>query len=312
MARKPRLHVPGALYHVILRGNARQDIFFTPADRTACYELLAEGVRRFGYRVHAFCLMTNHMHLALQAGEESLSRGMQNLAFRHTRHVNAARKRVGHLFEGRYKAFLVDEDRYGLQLVRYIHLNPVRAGMTARVDDYPWSGHRAYLDQESLPWLTTEWVLGQFGSAAGIARRRYARFVADGAEEPHRDDLYGGDRDPRVVGEEDFIARTVPAEVQRPRPPTLAAIVALVCRDGELTPEQLVAPGRARKPARARTAAAWLALRTGAATLVELGALTGRDASTFSHGVTALEAAAERDPAVRAWLEELRYSVIQA
>jgi len=95
MARKPRLHIPGALYHVILRGNARQDIFFTPEDRGAFYELLAEGVRRFGYRVHAFCLMSNHVHLALQAGDESLSRGLQNLAFRYTRHVNTARKRAG-------------------------------------------------------------------------------------------------------------------------------------------------------------------------------------------------------------------------
>ena len=127
MARKPRLHIPGGLYHVILRGNAQQDVFFTPADRRCFYELLTEGTARFDYRVHAFCLMTNHLHLALQVGDLELSAGMQNLSFRYTRYLNTRLNRVGHLFQGRFKAFLVDQDRYGLALVRYLHLNPVRA-----------------------------------------------------------------------------------------------------------------------------------------------------------------------------------------
>jgi REP element-mobilizing transposase RayT len=101
MARKPRLHVPGGLYHVILRGNARQDIFFSPQDRRFFYELLQDGVSRFGYRIHAFCLMTNHVHLALQTGDQILSAGMQNLSFRYTRYANSRLQRVGHLFQGR-------------------------------------------------------------------------------------------------------------------------------------------------------------------------------------------------------------------
>ncbi len=312
MARKPRLHIPGALYHVILRGNAQADIFFGQQDRFAFYDLLAEGVRRFGYRVHAFCLMTNHVHLALQAGDESLSRGMQNLGFRYTRHVNAGRKRAGHLFEGRYKAFLVDQDSYGLELVRYLHLNPVRSGMVGDAADYPWSAHRAYLGQESLAWLTTDWVLGQFGSTVGIARRRYARFVADGASQGHRADLYGGEHDSRVVGQEDFVARSVSVEILGTRPPTLAALMNLVCKDSALTPTQLAAAGRTRAPARARAAVAWLCIRTGAGTLVEIAATTGRDASTLSHGMAALAAEAERDPGTRAWLDKLLNAAMQA
>lgn len=312
MARKLRLHIPGALYHVILRGNARQDIFFTPEDRGAFYGLLAEGVRRFGYRVHAFCLMGNHVHLALQAGDEPLSRGLQNLAFRYTRHINTARQRAGHLFEGRYKAFLVDQDAYGLELVRYIHLNPVRAGMVADAAEYPWSGHRATLGQEVLDWFTTDWVLGQFGATAGVARRRYARFVAEGAGEGHRDDLYGGERDSRVVGNEEFVARSVPSDAIREKPPELKAIVATVCWAEGLTPEQIFEPGRSRQPSRARSAIAWLAVRTGAATLVEVAAMSGRDASTLSHGVAALEATAAREPKVSQWLDGLRNAVMQA
>ena len=158
MARKPRLHVPGGLYHVILRGNARQDVFFTAGDRNYFYELLAEGVTRFGYRVHAFCLMSNHVHLALQVGDRELSAGMQNLSFRYTRYLNARRKQVGHVFQGRFKAFLVNQDRYGLALVRYLHLNPVRAKVVRTAGAYAWSSHRAYLGEEDLPWLTMEWV----------------------------------------------------------------------------------------------------------------------------------------------------------
>ena len=94
MARKPRLHIPGALYHVILRGNAKQDIFFSAQDRNFFCSLLEHGTARFGYRAHAFCLMTNHVHLAWQSGERTLSEGMQNLAFRYTRYVTAGSKRV--------------------------------------------------------------------------------------------------------------------------------------------------------------------------------------------------------------------------
>ena len=129
MARKPRVHVPGGIYHVMLRGNGGQDIFFEPEDRGEIYRLLGEGTARFEYRVHAYCLMSNHLHLAVEVGRIPLSRGMQNLAFRYTRWINRREKRMGHLFQGRYRALLVDRDAYLLELVRYIHLNPVRAGL---------------------------------------------------------------------------------------------------------------------------------------------------------------------------------------
>jgi REP element-mobilizing transposase RayT len=115
MARKPRLHYPGAFYHVILRGNFRQDTFL---------------VERYRYRIHAFCLMSNHVHLAIQVGVVPLSRIMQNFCFRYTRWLNQQQERVGHLFQGRYKAVLLDADSYLLELTRYIHLNP--AGGTRR------------------------------------------------------------------------------------------------------------------------------------------------------------------------------------
>ena len=200
MARKPRVHVTGGTYHVMLRGNGGQDIFFEREDRGELFQLLAEGTARFDYRVHAYCLMSNHLHLALEVGRIPLSRGMQNLAFRYTRWINRRERRMGHLFQGRYKALLVDRDAYLLELVRYIHLNPVRAGLISDPLDYPWSGHRAYLGQEEVAWLSTDWVLSQFDERRGIARRRYRAFVRAGTDEGYRDEFHSGAENPRVLG----------------------------------------------------------------------------------------------------------------
>lgn len=267
MARKPRLHVAGGLYHVILRGNARQDVFLTPGDRHFFYELLAEGIVRFGYRVHAFCLMTNHLHLALQVGDRELSAGLQNLSLRYTRYLNTRLTRVGHVFQGRFKAYLVDQDRYGLALVRYLHLNPVRARMVRAPAAYPWSSHRAYLGEADLPWLTTDWVLGQFGSRIGRARQRFAEFVEAGRVEGHSDLFYGSQTDARVVGEEDFVTKLMPRQARQARPPSLSAIVEQVCRSASMSEAALKATGKGRAQSQARALIGWLALKSKAATL---------------------------------------------
>ena len=312
MARKSRLHVPGGLYHVILRGNARQEIFFSAEDRTRFYELIEEGVTRFGYRVHAFCLMTNHLHLALQAGEQPLSAGMQNLAFRYTRHINARRKRAGHLFEGRFKAFLVDRDRYGLALVRYIHLNPVRARMVKQPSAYAYSSHRAYLGKETLPWLTTDWVLGQFAPRVNLARSRYVRFIDAGKAEGHNETFYGGHADARVIGEEDFVKTILKSRPVHRRAPSMAKILAHVCRNYRLQQTVLLAPGRARLPADARAIVSWLALKTKAATLTALAQQFGRDISTVSHAHSRLEERSRKSATFAKALKKHLYAISQA
>ena len=175
MARKPRIHLDGALYHVMLRGNGGQSIFLVDDDRDAFEALVAEGVSRFGHRIHAFCWMGNHVHLAIQVADTPLSKIMQNIAFRYTRFINRRAQRIGHLFQGRFKALLVDADSYLLELVRYIHLNPVRAKLVADPADYRWSGHLAYLGKTHKEWLTTDWVLSQFAPASGAAERNGVR-----------------------------------------------------------------------------------------------------------------------------------------
>jgi putative transposase len=312
MARKPRLHAPGGLYHVILRGNARQDVFFTAADRQYFYDLLAEGVTRFGYRVHAFCLMTNHLHLALQAGELSLSRGMQNLSFRYTRYLNTRLKRVGHVFQGRFKAFLVDQDRYGLALVRYIHLNPVRAGMVRLASAYAFSSHRAYLGREVLPWLSTDWVLGQFATRQSTARERFAAYVHAGREDGHLPLFYGGQDDSRVVGEVDFLTGVLKSSERPVKPPALPRLIEHVCRASGLRPADLRAPGRNRHLAQARTLVAWLAVQARSCTIATVAHHFSRDPSTLSHLVARLEKASRSSVTVSETLRKHLNTVIQA
>jgi REP element-mobilizing transposase RayT len=292
----------------MLRGNDRQAVFFDDQDRARLLALVEEGVARFGHRVHAFCLMSNHLHLAVQVADVPLAKVVQNLAFRYTRWVNRRQGRVGHLFQGRYKALLVDGDAYVLSLVRYIHLNPVRAGLVEEPADYPWSGHRAYLGLESLPWLTTAWVLGQFGEEEGAARRRYGEFVGAGLAEGHREEFHRGGDDPRVLGPDDFLRRTLsgPAAADGAGT-TLDALVARVAAAYGLSVDTLAARGRERRPAEARAVAAALAVEAGAATLSELARRFQRDVATLSEAVQGVRDRLRHSPELRE-----RYAALRA
>lgn len=287
MARKPRVHMPGGFYHVILRGNSGQNIFIDDEDRYRLYLLLQEGIERYEHRIHAFCLMTNHIHLALQVAKIPLSKIIQNLSFRYTRWFNRKRRRVGHLFQGRYKAVLVDAETYLLALVRYIHLNPVRAKLADEPRQYPWSGHPAYLGVEALPWLTTDWVLGRFGKGLAVARRRYDLFVQNGRGEGYRKEFHGGSQDARVLGDDTFVERALASAPDRkPRKPE--PLKQLIERVGDrygLTLREMRGPGQIRRIAEARGVVGWLALETSSANLKMVAEALRRDATTLSVAV---------------------------
>jgi REP element-mobilizing transposase RayT len=303
MARKPRIHLPGGLYHVILRGNGGQPVFLSDADRYRFYLLLQEGTCRFGYRVHAFCLMTTHIHLALQVGDIPLSRGMQNLSFRYTRWINWREKRTGHLFQGRYKAILVDGDSYLLELARYIHLNPVRAGMVKDPEDYPWSGHRAYLGDEFLPWLTTDWMLGQFGKSVAKARAGYRAFVLDGLGEEHRPEFHGGGEDPRVLGDDNFVDQCLSDSGGMRLRLTAKEIADRVCLAYNIDEGTLKTQSQQRVFSEARAVVGWLARELGCVTLSEVGKHVNRDVGSISSSVRRLSERMQEAPelADRVW-----------
>ena len=307
MARKPRIHLPGGLYHVIFRGNGGQPVFLGEDDRSRFYLLLQEGTIRFGYRVHAFCLMTNHIHLALQCGDLPLQQGMQNLSFRYTRWINRRTKRTGHLFQGRYKAVLVDSDSYLLELVRYIHLNPVRAGMVKTPDDYLWSSHHAYMGRETLPWLTTKWALSQFGESADSAQTCYGNFVLDSLDGGHRPDFHGkGETDSRLLGDDSFLEKCLVGSNRLPLRVNVQEIVAEVCRTYIIDEAVIKTASQNRKNAEARAVAGWLAKEMGCGTLSEVGMLVNRDVGSMSSAVRRLSDRMVNDPQLAVQMQKLK------
>lgn len=181
MTRPLRIEFAGALYHVTSRGDRQQPIFLNDGDRHAWLRILAAVCTRFRWSIHAFCLMENHYHMLVETPEANLGRGMRQLNGEYTQRFNFRNATVGHLFQGRYKAILVQRQTYLLELSRYVVLNPVRAGMVATPYGWPWSSYRMTCSDTPAPaWLATDWLLSQFGAQRSEAVRQYRRFVADG------------------------------------------------------------------------------------------------------------------------------------
>jgi len=186
MARPIRIEYPGAVYHITARGNAQEAIYQTDADRYRFLELLEEACKRYQWSVYAYCLMDNHYHLLVETRESTLSKGMRHINGVYTQWFNYTRKqrRYGHVFQGRFKAILVDKESYLLELCRYVVLNPLRAKMVKQSIDYPWSSYRATIGYyETDEWLDKDWVLSQFGKQKKRAIEKYQSFIEDGIGE---------------------------------------------------------------------------------------------------------------------------------
>lgn len=180
MSRPLRIEYPGAFYHVTSRGNEQKDVFKSQKDREKFLDYLASATERYGAIVHAYCLMSNHYRLLLETPVGNLSQIMRHINGAYTTYFNIKRKRAGHLFQGRYKAILVEFDEYAMELTRYLHLNPVRAGMVARPEEYCWSCYQSYIGLRPSPdWLRLEAILAYFGHGAANVKQRYRNFVED-------------------------------------------------------------------------------------------------------------------------------------
>jgi REP element-mobilizing transposase RayT len=205
MARPLRIEFPGAFYHVMNRGNTGMNIYRSKRDREKFLEYVGEAVKRYGIKVHTFCLMTTHYHFLIETPHANLSQAIKWINVGYAVYFNRKRRRFGHLFQGRFKAVLVDADEYLKQLSRYIHLNPVRARMVEHCRDYPWSSYRALSGYAASPeWLETDWLLSLFGEDRGTAKKRYRNFVElveNGKIENPSDDVVGG----VVLGRDDFV-----------------------------------------------------------------------------------------------------------
>ncbi len=210
MARPLRIEFPGAVYHVTARGDGRGAIFRDDADRSAFLEILGRTAAFRGWLCHAYCLMGNHYHLLIETPEANLSRGMRSLNGEYTQAFNRRHNRPGHVFQGRFKAVLVEKEAHLLELCRYVVLNPVRARhmKVFGPGGWPWSSYRATAGREAAPaFLTVEWILSRFGGGEKDSRRRYARFVAQGKGVPPDLPVAKGGF---ILGGDDFIESVKP------------------------------------------------------------------------------------------------------
>ena len=278
MARPLRIEYPGALYHVTARGNAREDIFVDEADRVAFLEVYAHVSDRFHWCCHAYCLMSNHYHWVIETPDGNLAQGMRQLNGVYTQRFNRRHGRTGHVFQGRYRALLVERDAYLLELSRYVVLNPVRAGMVRSAREWPWSSYRALAGQAAkAPWLTTDWVLSQFGQRRREAEQAYRNFVSEGREQPS---IWEQVKGQLYLGSEPFIRR-----VQK-RISARQDLSEIPRAQRRLRPKPLSSYGQGREDPKASMVRAFA---SGGYTLKEIGAHFGVHYSTVSRAVKSHE-----------------------
>ena len=248
MSRHPRIHAPGLLYHLIARGNNGQRIFLREGDYEAFLKALETARQRHAFFVYAYVLMPNHFHLLAEVGDVSTGRLMQALLTSYARWFNRAHGRRGHVFQGRYKAVVCDRDSYLLELVRYIHLNPVRAGLVRNPGAWKWSGHNEYLGRARRGLIDPGPVRGELASP-----HQYEAFLWEGLKGGYRPEWHPGDAAP-FLGDEAFVTRVAkagkPSPSRRPRP--MEVLLKEVARRAGLDADTLLHRGRSAAIVEAR------------------------------------------------------------
>lgn len=279
MARRPRLLAPGVLYHVLARGNHKQRTFLTDTDYRAYLERLSRYRQRLGVIVYAYCLMPNHVHLLVETRSEPLSKFMQGLQQSYTQYFNRVHNKVGHLFQGRYKAIVCDKNEYLLSLVRYIHLNSVRAKIARDPGHYKYSSHWAYVRGQKTEIIDPEPILQLLGG-----RRGYRSFVQEGVKEGHNEEYYQV-QDQRFLGSKGFgekmagqLNEVDHARAKRP----IREVLRELTRRLEIEPGVLGGADRGWGTSKMRAMVAYVLVRRLGYRLTDAAPHLGRDLATVS------------------------------
>ncbi len=303
MARRPRLFAPGVLYHVIVRGNQRQKTFTAESDYQAYIERLARYPKKYDYVLHAYCLMPNHVHLLVESSEQPLAKFMQGLQQSYSQYFNLRHRKTGHVFEGRYKAILCQKDAYLLQLIRYIHLNPVRAGMVRSPERYRYSGDHVYLQGKATETIDPATVLSMLGG-----KQAYRRFVQDGLSEGHKEEYYAVE-DQRFLGAEGFGERLLKKETglsgKRRTRRSIEAVARELAKLLKIDVQALCSPDRGWAISKARTIAAYVLVRRLGYRLSDVAAYFGRDMATLATLLARLSDRVQANDTARREIERL-------
>ncbi|MFB0505502.1 MAG: transposase [Thermodesulfobacteriota bacterium] len=272
MPRQARLDVPGALHHIMVRGINRYAIFKDDQDKVRFLDRLSQDISEGHCFIYAWVLMDNHIHLLFRSGKQGISAVMRRLLTWYAQYYNRRHRRSGHLFENRYKSILCDEEAYLLVLVRYIHLNPIRANIITTIkalDHYPWSGHSVIMGNNNQQWMDTDHVLSYFSTKTRAARNAYRRFVEEGMSMGRSHELTGGglirshggwsqviamrrrgqkeESDERILGDGDFVQVILQEAEERQLRQlkvcrsggTIAEIIDEECGQAKISPQEI-------------------------------------------------------------------------
>jgi REP element-mobilizing transposase RayT len=327
MPRQPRLDIPYVLHHVIVRGIEKRDIFADDSDKERFVARLSALLTKGSMKCFAWSLMSNHFHLLLMPTMVSLSETMRCLLTGYAVYFNRKYQRSGHLFQNRYKSILCEEEPYFLELVRYIHLNPLRAGLVADMaglDHYPWSGHAVLLGNRTMEGQEKDEVLARFGKTKARAMLGYRQFAADGIAAGHREDLIGGGLkrsqlgseenreiaafDERILGSGGFVETVTHGDNMREQkrsPLSLADLLQNVCEITGVDADAIKRPGKERTLARARAIFCCLAVREYGYTGKEAGSVAGLGSAGVSIAVQRGEKLMKIEPSVRKMIVEM-------
>ena len=322
MARRPRIEFPGALYHVFARGNHRNHIFLTPNDYEKYLSLVERYKERYTFRLYAYALLSNHLHLLIEPADIPLSKIMQGIQQTYTQFFNWKYGKVGHLFQGRYKAIICQKDTYLLELIRYIHLNPIRAGLVKSIAHYPWTSYSLYLKDRKDRLIDADVVLAQFGHDKKTARRYYQQFVRAGIMKDYRefiDEMV----DKRILGDQDFVEEVQQQadEVRHDKyviseKPELKKILEIVCLFKGTVPVMIKSTVKIEDVVSARRVFIYIARIYFGYQLKEIALFLGIDTTTVMKSVRVMADRIKKEKNLREdierMLKEMRYLDCQA
>lgn len=318
MPRQARLDIPGALHHIMVRGINKSPIFKDDEDKSRFLERLGQIVSKGNCSIYAWVLMDNHVHILFKSGKDGISTVMRKVLSWYAQYFNHRHRRTGHLFENRYKSILCDEENYLLALIRYIHLNPVRAKMlTSRgeLNRYPWSGHRTLIGKAKNAWMDVDHALSQFGTTRRKAVNEYQRFIQEGFGQGRLPELTGGglirskggwsqvlsargngkkeDFDERILGSGNFVhailkeaeEKTVKQLKLKRAGKTLELIIDEECRKTGINSNELKGGSRRRQASEARATIAQRGLNELGVSMAEIARHMGVTTSSIAKAI---------------------------
>lgn len=306
MARKPRIEFPGGLYHIITRGNRREEVFLDDSDYKRYLDLLSHYHNRYNFLLYAYVLMPNHTHLLIEQNETPISKIMQGINQSYTQYFNKRYNKVGHLFQGRYKALLCDKDGYLLVLVRYIHLNPVRAHIVKMPEDYVWSSHNAYIGDKKQDFVDKNFVLIMFSRNRRTSIMRYIQFMKEGIGESDGVFHIG-----EFVGDKTFEEEMkskgsygIVYEIAL----SLDELTTIIAEKMKVPIEALFSRTRNREYARVRGITGYVARKIIGLNVTEIADYFNRDIAVISKGIRKIEKEIMIDVGLRKTVQEIEKS----